>query len=130
MIWNCYHFKRWNIEFTRNWFIFKNSYLFKNKIKCHLPKKLYAFFITICKNIIQKFIRVKNNLGKKTCSPFFKVMSLACFILFVPIYHYQTKSNSITLKIVTLWQILIYTTQWIYRNISKIPIPEYINVIL
>jgi hypothetical protein len=48
-------------------------------------------------------------------------MSLACFILFVPIYHYQTTSNSITLKIVTFWQILIYTIPWIYPNISKIP---------
>ncbi len=52
---------------------------------------------------------------------FFKVMSLTCFILFVPIYHYQTTSNSIILKIVTLRQILIHTIPWIYPNISKIP---------
>jgi S-adenosylmethionine:diacylglycerol 3-amino-3-carboxypropyl transferase len=30
MIWNYYHLKRWNIEFTRNHDIFKNSLLFKN----------------------------------------------------------------------------------------------------
>jgi hypothetical protein len=30
MIWNCYHFYKQNIEFTRDQDIFKNSYLFKN----------------------------------------------------------------------------------------------------
>jgi hypothetical protein len=30
MIWNYYHFKRRNTEFTRNHETLKNSYLFKN----------------------------------------------------------------------------------------------------
>jgi hypothetical protein len=49
MIWNCYHLKKWNIEFTRNCHIFKNSYLFKNINwkTCHLPRKLYEHIITI-----------------------------------------------------------------------------------
>jgi len=119
MIWNCYQFKKWNKKFTRNLFIFKNWYLFKNKIQFHLPKQLYAFFITIWKKIIQKFIHMKKKIGQKDMQSFFKVMSLARFILFVTIYHYQTTSNSITLKFVILWQILIYNTPWIYPNISK-----------
>ncbi len=49
MIWNCYHFKKWNIEFTRNCHIFKKSYLFKNINwkTCHLPRKLYEHIIII-----------------------------------------------------------------------------------
>jgi len=33
MIWNYYHFKRWNTKFTRNEDMSKNSYLFKNDEK-------------------------------------------------------------------------------------------------
>jgi hypothetical protein len=70
MIWNCYHLKRWNTKFTRNQFIFKNSYLFKKK--CHLPKQLYAFFITIWNIYIQKFIRMKFVFWQKEWSSFLK----------------------------------------------------------
>jgi len=33
MIWNYYHFERWNIEFIRDQDTFKNSYLLKNDEK-------------------------------------------------------------------------------------------------
>jgi hypothetical protein len=42
MIWNCYHFYKQNIEFTRNQNTLKNSYVLKNgrKNKCHVLGQL------------------------------------------------------------------------------------------
>jgi hypothetical protein len=41
--------------------------------KCHILKKLYAFFTTICPKKYSKIHSYeKQNLGKKTCNPYLK----------------------------------------------------------
>jgi len=84
MIWNCYHFYKHNIKFTRNYNTFKNSYLFKNdeqKLSCNrtttsiyynkLPKKrfkIHSYEI--------------ENWGKWHVQSFSKVIVLAHYISF------------------------------------------------
>jgi len=66
MIWNCYHFKKWNTKFTRNQHIFKNSHLLKNILKKHVIYiDNYAFIIKIY--FYEKFTFVQ-----KKCNPFLK----------------------------------------------------------
>jgi tryptophan synthase alpha subunit len=38
----------------------------KIRKKSHVPKQLFSFFIKICNKKIQKFIRMKKKIGKKT----------------------------------------------------------------
>jgi len=86
MNWNYYHFKKQNTEFTRNWDIFKNSYVLKNDEK----KELCTWItISIYYNMLQKNCSTihsyeKGFFGKKYLHSFFIVIMLVHCIPFAP----------------------------------------------
>jgi hypothetical protein len=89
MIWNCYHFYKQNIEFTRNQVTFKNSHLFKNdkqKNMSHIGTTISIYHNKLQKNCSKIHSYEKDFFWEKDMQSFSKVIILAHFILFAPTY--------------------------------------------
>jgi hypothetical protein len=75
VIWNYYHFKKWNTEFTRNQDTFKFSYLFKNDKQKNMSwtwTTIYIYYNKFEKKKFKFICMEKLFLGKQTCNPFLK----------------------------------------------------------
>ncbi len=79
-------FSKWNIEFVKNMYTFKNSYLFSNNsLTCDALRKILIYFLKIYKNIHSKIhLHVKVIFVKKDLQSFSKVILLAPSYKFWP----------------------------------------------
>jgi hypothetical protein len=89
MIWNFYHFKRQNFEFTKNQHNFKILYLFKN-YKLKSMSCIWTIISIYCNNLQKQLLKNsfvwKSYFGRKIYMwSYFKIMLLARLISFTPL---------------------------------------------
>jgi len=86
VIWNYYHFKKWNTAFTRNQDTFKFSYLFKNDKQKNMSwtwTTIYIYYNKFEKKNSKIHLYGKIVFGKTDMPSFSKVIMLAHYNSFI-----------------------------------------------